>query len=150
MEQTGNGLNGCGSITAFYTVLAEGDDQQDPVADNARAILDGHFVLSRDLADEGHFPAIDIEKSISRVMHNVTTERHQKLALNLKSVYARYQRQRDLIAVGAYTPGSDPATDLAIHLYPQVARFLQQGMLEGVPLAQSLEQLEQLLEPTNP
>lgn len=150
VEQTGNGLNGCGSITAFYTVLAEGDDQQDPVADNARAILDGHFVLSRDLADEGHFPAIDIEKSISRVMHNVTSERHQKLALNLKSIYARYQRQRDLIAVGAYTSGSDPATDLAIRLYPQVAQFLQQGMLEGVALAQSLAQLEQLLEPLNP
>lgn len=150
VEQTGNGLNGCGSITAFYTVLAEGDDQQDPVADNARAILDGHFVLSRELADEGHFPAIDIEKSISRVMHNVTSERHQKLALSLKSIYARYQRQRDLIAVGAYTPGSDPATDLAIRLYPQVARFLQQGMLEGVALEPSLVQLEQLLEATNP
>lgn len=147
VEQTGNGLNGCGSITAFYTVLAEGDDQQDPVADNARAILDGHFVLSRELADEGHFPAIDIEKSISRVMHNVTSERHQKLALRLKSIYARYQKQRDLIAVGAYSPGSDPATDQAIRLYPQVARFLQQGMNDGVALTQSIEQLAQLLEP---
>ena len=150
VEQTGNGLNGCGSITAFYTVLAEGDDQQDPVADNARAILDGHFVLSRALADEGHYPALDIEKSISRVMHNVTTEKHQRLALTLKSIYARYQRQRDLIAVGAYTPGSDPATDQAIRLYPAIARFLQQGMHDQAPLAQSLVELEQLLESAHP
>jgi len=146
VEQTGNGLNGCGSITAFYTVLAEGDDQQDPVADNARAILDGHFVLSRSLADEGHYPAIDIEQSISRVMHNVTAERHQKLAMALKSLYARYQRQRDLIAVGAYMPGSDPATDLAVRLYPRIAGFLQQGMHEGAPLSGSIAELEQLLE----
>ncbi len=150
VEQTGNGLNGCGSITAFYTVLAEGDDQQDPVADNARAILDGHFVLSRELADEGHYPAIDIEKSISRVMHNVTDEQHQKLALSLKAIYARYQRQRDMIAVGAYSPGSDPATDLAIQLYPQVARYLQQGMNDGVTLQQSLAELENLMEPVTP
>jgi flagellum-specific ATP synthase len=145
VERTGNGLNGCGSITAFYTVLTEGDDQQDPIADNARAILDGHIVLSRQIAEQGHYPAIDIEQSISRVMHNVTGQRHLQLARAMKALYSRYQRNRDLIAVGAYVPGSDPETDLAIRLYPQIAAFLQQDMREGAGLAPSIEGLEALL-----
>lgn len=145
VERTGNGLNGCGSITAFYTVLSEGDDQQDPIADNARAILDGHFVLSRQIAEQGHYPAIDIEQSISRVMHNVTDQRHLQMARALKALYARYQRNRDLLAVGAYVPGADPQTDLAIRLYPQIAAFLQQDMREGCPLQPSWEQLYQLM-----
>jgi flagellum-specific ATP synthase len=145
VERTGNGLHGVGSITAFYTVLAEGDDQQDPIADNARAILDGHFVLSRAIAEQGHYPAIDIEQSISRVMHNVTDPRQQQMARNLKAMYARYQRNRDLLAVGAYVPGGDPQADLAIRLWPQVAAFLQQGMHEGVGLADSVATLERLM-----
>jgi flagellum-specific ATP synthase len=145
VERTGNGLNGCGSITAFYTVLSEGDDQQDPIADNARAILDGHFVLSRQIAEQGHYPAIDIEQSISRVMHNVTSDRHLKLARGLKALYSRYQRNRDLVAVGAYIPGADPQTDLAIRLYPKVAAFLQQDMREGAALHLSMGQLEVLM-----
>jgi flagellum-specific ATP synthase len=135
VERTGNGLNGRGSITAFYTVLAEGDDQQDPIADNARAILDGHIVLSRSIAEQGHYPAIDIEQSISRVMHNVTDEAQLKMARTVKAAYARYQRNRDLVAVGAYVHGADPQTDLALRLYPQVAAFLQQGMRDGAGLA---------------
>jgi len=146
VERTGNGLNGVGSITAFYTVLTEGDDQQDPIADNARAILDGHIVLSRQIAEQGHYPAIDIEQSISRVMHNVTSERHLKLARGLKALYARYQRNRDLIAVGAYVPGGDMQTDLAIRLYPQIAALLQQDMREGAALSSSIAALEILLQ----
>ncbi|WP_298927192.1 flagellar protein export ATPase FliI [uncultured Ramlibacter sp.] len=146
VERTGNGLNGVGSITAFYTVLTEGDDQQDPIADNARAILDGHIVLSRQLAEQGHYPAIDIEQSISRVMHNVTNERHLKLARALKAMYARYQRNRDLIAVGAYVAGNDMQTDLAIRLYPQIAALLQQDMREGATLPSSIAALEILLQ----
>ncbi len=145
VERTGNGLNGCGSITAFYTVLAEGDDQQDPIADNARAILDGHFVLTRSLAEQGHYPAIDIEQSISRVMHNVTDVRQQQLARDLKALYSRYQRNRDLLAVGAYVPGGDPLSDTAIRLYPQVAAFLQQDMRQGASLHQSAAALQALV-----
>jgi len=145
VERTGNGLNGCGSITAFYTVLTEGDDQQDPIADNARAILDGHIVLSRAIAEQGHYPAIDIEQSISRVMHNVTDQRQLQLARTLKALYSRYQRNRDLVAVGAYVAGADPQTDLAIRLYPQVAAFLQQDMREGAGLGVSVAGLEAVL-----
>lgn len=146
VERTGNGLHGVGSITAFYTVLAEGDDQQDPVADNARAILDGHFVLSRAIAEQGHYPAIDIEQSISRVMHNVVDPAQLRAARQLKALWARYQRNRDLLAVGAYVPGSDPQTDLAIRLQPQLAAFLQQEMREGAPLVDSVARLHLLME----
>ena len=145
VERTGNGLHGVGSITAFYTVLTEGDDQQDPVADNARAILDGHIVLSRAIAEQGHYPAIDVEQSISRVMHNVTSPRQQQLGRQLKSLWARFQRNRDLLAVGAYVAGHDPQTDLAMRMQPQIAAFLQQGMHEGAPLADSVARLEHLL-----
>ncbi|MBL0421453.1 flagellar protein export ATPase FliI [Ramlibacter sp. AW1] len=145
VERTGNGLHGVGSITAFYTVLTEGDDQQDPIADNARAILDGHLVLSRQLAEQGHYPAIDIEQSISRVMHNVTPARQQQWARHLKALWARYQRNRDLLAVGAYVPGSDPQADLAIRLQPQIAAFLQQDMQAPADRASSLAALEALL-----
>jgi len=147
VERAGNGVRGGGSITAFYTVLAEGDDQQDPIADNARAILDGHFVLTRALAEQGHYPAIDIEQSISRVMQNVVDTRHVQLARRLKNVYSRYQRNHDLIAVGAYAPGSDSATDQAIALYPKVAAFLQQDMHERAGLHTSVEAMAQLLQP---
>jgi flagellum-specific ATP synthase len=145
VERTGNGLNGCGSITAFYTVLTEGDDQQDPIADNARAILDGHIVLSRSIAEQGHYPAIDIEQSISRVMHNVTDNQQLQLARGLKALYARYQRNRDLLAVGAYVAGADPQTDLAIRLWPQVAAFLQQDMREGAAFEASVQHLQAVM-----
>jgi flagellum-specific ATP synthase len=145
VERTGNGLNGCGSITAFYTVLTEGDDQQDPIADNARAILDGHIVLSRSIAEQGHYPAIDIEQSISRVMHNVTGNQQLQLARGLKALYARYQRNRDLLAVGAYVAGADPQTDLAIRLWPQVAALLQQDMREGAAFEASVQHLQAVM-----
>ncbi|MFW9595024.1 MAG: FliI/YscN family ATPase, partial [Macromonas sp.] len=106
VERSGNGPEGGGSITAFYTVLSEGDDQQDPIADAARAILDGHIVLSRTLAESGVYPAIDVEASASRVMHNVVTPEHYALMRKYRHYYSRYQKSRDLIQLGAYSPGS--------------------------------------------
>jgi flagellum-specific ATP synthase len=144
VERAGNGPAGGGSITAFYTVLAEGDDQQDPIADAARAILDGHIVLSRTLADAGHYPAIDIEQSISRAMTNLITAEHLERVRRFKQLYSRYQRARDLLAVGAYAPGSDPLLDRAIALYPQLEAFLQQGIEERADGVQSIAALEAL------
>ena len=144
VERAGNGPEGGGSITAFYTVLAEGDDQQDPIADAARAILDGHIVLSRQLADAGHYPAIDIEQSISRAMTNLIEPAHLDLVRMFKRLYARYQRSRDLISVGAYAAGSDALLDQAIRLYPQIEAFLQQGIEERAGYADSLTVLGQL------
>ncbi|WP_414646865.1 flagellar protein export ATPase FliI [Comamonas sp. UBA7528] len=146
VERSGNGLHGVGSITAFYTVLSEGDDQQDPIADASRAILDGHFVLSRALAEQGHYPAIDIEQSASRVMHNVVTREHFDLARRFRAVYSCYQKSRDLIQVGAYMSGSDPAVDEAIRLQPSMVQFLQQTMFEAAPMEQSLLDMAAVLE----
>ncbi len=145
VERSGNGLHGVGSITAFYTVLSEGDDQQDPIADAARAILDGHIVLSRALAETGHFPAIDIEQSASRVMHNVVSQEHFELARQFRAVYSRYQKSRDLVQVGAYMSGSDPLLDEAIRLQPAMAAFLQQGMREAAPMQESLYAMHDVL-----
>jgi flagellum-specific ATP synthase len=141
VERSGNGLNGVGSITAFYTVLSEGDDQQDPIADAARAILDGHIVLSRALAESGHYPAIDVEASASRVMHNVATPAHLELARKFRGHYSRYMRSKDLIQLGAYSAGSDPEVDRAIVLSPGLQRFLLQDMNEAATLDNSLCQL---------
>ncbi len=145
IERAGNGGDGQGSITAFFTVLTEGDDLQDPIADAARAILDGHVVLSRALADSGHYPAVDIEGSISRVMPMVTSAEHQELARQLKQVYSLYQQNKDLIAIGAYSKGSDHRIDQSISLMPVINFFLQQKMLEVIPYDQSLTQLQEIL-----
>jgi flagellum-specific ATP synthase len=144
VERAGNGGEGQGSITAFFTVLTEGDDLQDPIADASRAILDGHIVLSRALADSGHYPAVDIEGSISRVMPMVTSEEHQQLARQLKQVYSLYQQNKDLIAIGAYSRGNDPRIDQSIDLMPVIKFFLQQKMLEVIPYDQSLTQLQEI------
>jgi len=141
VERSGNGLQGVGSITAFYTVLSEGDDQQDPIADAARAILDGHIVLSRGLAEAGHYPAIDIEQSASRVMHNVVQREHFELARGFKAIYSRYEKARDLIQIGAYASGSDKALDEAIELHQPMQQFLQQDMFESASLPESLRDL---------
>ncbi|NIF21775.1 flagellar protein export ATPase FliI [Candidatus Pantoea multigeneris] len=130
VERAGNGTHGGGSITAFYTVLTEGDDQQDPIADSARAILDGHVVLSRRLAEAGHYPAIDIEASISRAMTALIDESHYARVRQFKQMLSSYQRNRDLVSVGAYAAGSDPLLDRAIKLYPEMEAFLQQGIFE--------------------
>lgn len=141
VERAGNGEEGGGSITAFYTVLTEGDDPQDPVADSARAILDGHVVLSRQLAESGHYPAIDVEGSISRAMTQITDEEHQLAARWLRKLYSTFEKNRDLINVGAYTSGSDSQVDEAIQMYPYLEEFLQQGMDTRVSLVDSLHDL---------
>ncbi len=130
VERAGNGQEGGGSITAFYTVLTEGDDPQDPIADSARAILDGHIVLSRRLAEQGHYPAIDIEASISRVMNHLVPQEHFTQVQRFKQLYAHYQRNRDLISVGAYVNGSDPLLDEGISRFPRMEKFLTQGMYD--------------------
>lgn len=142
VESAGNGENEAGSMSAIYTVLAEGDDQQDPVVDTARAILDGHIVLSRELADRGHYPAIDIAQSISRCMPLVTERSHQQAARDLKAMVARYAQVRELLPLGAYVPGADPLTDRAVERYPQVEAFLCQGTNEAAPFADSVARLQ--------
>ena len=141
VERSGNGLHGVGSITAFYTVLTEGDDQQDPIADAARAILDGHIVLSRSLAEAGHFPAIDIEQSASRVMHNVVSKAHFEMARRFRAINSRYEKGRDLVQIGAYVSGSDPALDESIRLHDAMADFLQQDMFAASPLPASVQEM---------
>jgi flagellum-specific ATP synthase len=144
VERAGNGAVGGGSITAFYTVLAEGDDQQDPIADAARAILDGHIVLSRTLADSGHYPAIDIEQSISRAMVSLITPGHLEAIRRFKQLYSRFQRSRDLISVGAYAAGSDPLLDQAIVQQPGFEKFLQQNLSEQAVYTSSIGDLHRL------
>jgi flagellum-specific ATP synthase len=145
VERAGNGEAGGGSITAFYTVLTEGDDQQDPIADAARAILDGHIVLSRALGESGHYPAIDIEASISRAMASLITDAQFDAVRQLKQMLSRYQRNRDLINVGAYASGRDPLLDRAIALYPRIESFLQQRMNEQCDYGTSVAQLTALV-----
>ncbi|MEQ1619971.1 MAG: flagellar protein export ATPase FliI [Methylococcales bacterium] len=145
VERAGNADHGGGSITAFYTVLAEGDDTNDPIADAARGVLDGHIVLSRALADSGHYPAIDIEASVSRVMPDIIEASHQQMAREVKRLYSLYQQNRDLISVGAYQSGADPRIDKAIEKNVAIMDFLQQDMDEAVELEQSVDQLAMLL-----
>lgn len=147
VERAGNAAEGEGSITAFYTVLTEGDDLQDPIADAARAILDGHIVLSRQLAQEGIYPAIDIEASISRAMPNIVQDDHLKQMQKFKHLLSRYQQNRDLIAIGAYSPGSDPQTDEAVERFPKLRAFIQQGLKEAVHLPESMSALRSVLRP---
>jgi flagellum-specific ATP synthase len=145
VERSGNGLNGVGSITAFYTVLSEGDDQQDPIADAARGILDGHIVLSRELAESGHYPAIDVERSISRVMTAVAEKPHVEAARRLRQLLAKYNKARDLIQLGAYTPGHDAELDAAVQAHPAIVSLLQQDMHEVAPLTACKRQLLHLI-----
>ena len=146
VERSGNGLNGRGSITAFYTVLTEGDDPQDPIADAARGILDGHIVLSRELAEGGHFPAIDVERSISRVMGSVVAREQLLAARRARALLARYNKARDLIQLGAYQPGHDAELDRAVRLHPAMNALLQQDMHEPALLDASFARLAALVE----
>lgn len=131
VERAGNGMQGGGSITAIYTVLTEGDDPNDPIADTARGVLDGHILLSRQIAESGIFPAIDVEASISRVMHSIVPVEHQQLARRFRALVSTYQRNRDLIAIGAYQRGADPRVDEALALWPKIEAFLRQDVSEG-------------------
>ncbi len=145
VERAGNGETNTGSITAFFTVLTEGDDQQDPIADSARAILDGHIVLSRRLAEEGHYPAIDIEASISRVMPAIVDDKQLKAAGEFKKLYSSYEQNKDLVSVGAYVQGSDAIIDKAIERRPYFSKFLQQGLRDQVSLQQAKTNLLRVL-----
>lgn len=147
VERAGNSQGG--SITAVYTVLVEGDDYNDPVADAARAILDGHILLSREVAESGLFPAIDIDSSISRSMVNIVDENHLLMARELKSLYATYQRNRDLINIGAYQQGTDDSIDRAIHAAPYIREFIKQSESEKVDMDNSLGSLSALTDMFN-
>ena len=146
VERAGNGAEGGGSITAIYTVLAEGDDPNDPIVDASRAILDGHIVLSRGMADAGIYPAVDIESSISRAMNRIVPEGQQQLVSRFRHVYSTYQENRDLVAVGAYQPGSNPQLDEAIALWPSIIEFLRQHQNQNIDVAASLKQLRELFD----
>ena len=146
VERAGSGANGVGAITAIYTVLTEGDDQQDPVADAARAILDGHIVLSRRLAEAGQYPAIDVEASISRVMPQIVPAEHLEMAQLFKRIFSTYHQNQDLINVGAYAMGSDLEIDEAIALYPRLQLLIKQSMHQAVNWQQSLAHLKTALQ----
>jgi len=146
IERAGNTNVANGSITAFYTVLAEGDDQQDPIVDAARAILDGHIVLTRELAAQGHFPAIDILQSVSRLMPQLAKRQHQEAAKEFRRVYSAYEEHRDLISVGAYQRGANADVDQAIRQLPFIKNFLQQDMSSAVSFSESLDQLQNIPE----
>jgi flagellum-specific ATP synthase len=146
VERAGNGKVGSGSITAFYTVLTEGDDLQDPIADAARAILDGHVVLSRQLAESGIYPAIDIEMSISRVMTSIVDKTHIKWLQRFKQLLSNYYKNRDLINIGAYIKGSDKDVDLALEYFPRLQQFIQQDISDSVSCDVSLLELRSIME----
>ena len=140
LERSGNSEKG--SITAFYTILVAGDDMNEPVADETRSILDGHLVMSRELANRGHYPAIDVSDSLSRVMANIVDPDHLAASQKLKEVVAAYEKERDLILIGAYESGTDPRVDYAIEKIEEVNQFLRQGVNEPVHLQESTDQLK--------
>lgn len=144
LERSGNAETG--SITALYTVLVDADDMNEPIADAVRGILDGHIVLSRELAARNHYPAIDVAHSVSRLMPEITGKEQQELAAELRETMAAYQRVEDLINIGAYQRGSNPEVDRAIKLYPAINRFLRQEINEFFSYEDTLQQLRQLFE----
>jgi flagellum-specific ATP synthase len=133
-----------GSITAFYTVLMEGDDQQDPVADTVRSLLDGHIILDRNLAMRNHYPPISVLESLSRLMPNITSEEHIKRAKALRLLMAAYERSEDLIRIGAYQKGADPMLDRAVEILPQLNAFLHQRPNEIVAFPNMVQSLLQI------
>ncbi len=145
IERAGNSAASGGSITGLYTVLADGDNQDDPVVDTARSILDGHVVLSRDLAQRGQYPAIDIAASLSRVMSDVAGGAHSRAARTFRALVASYEANRDLVLMGAYRAGADPLLDRAITMQEPLRRFLMQAQGEVVPLGSSAVALIELL-----
>jgi flagellum-specific ATP synthase len=144
LERAGTTAHG-GSITGLYTVLVEGDDMNDPIGDNARAILDGHAVLSRDLASAGHYPAIDVLGSVSRLAGDLLTREETQAATALRGHLATWREARDLVAIGAYARGSDQAIDRALELMPAITAFLRQDRDEKTPRAESMQRLQGLV-----
>lgn len=145
LERAGTSSN-CGTITGLYTVLVEGDDMNEPVADAVRSILDGHIVLTRDLAMQNHYPAIDILRSISRVMGDIIPSRHQECAGVFKSLLATYRKAEDLINIGAYVPGSNPKIDQAVSMIDSITQYLQQGIEDTASFGESVQRLESLFQ----
>lgn len=141
VERAGADSRTGGSITALYTVLADGDDTSDPIVDAARAIVDGHLVLARGLAEQGVFPAIDVGKSLSRVMSDIVTPEHARAATAFKRLWSVYEENRDLVLMGAYREGSDPALDEAIRRRPEMLDFIRQGQKERIDYASAVAQL---------
>ena len=145
VERAGMNEDGSGSITAFYTVLAENEDLNDPVVDAARSVLDGHITLSRDLAEVGHYPAIDIEKSISRIMNNIVNKQHIAAAQKFRATYSKYEENRDVVQLGIYKKGADQDLDKAIDMRPSLMRFLAQDVDDRSEFGQSIQELASTL-----
>ncbi len=143
LERSGNTSHN-GSITGFYTVLTEGDDINDPIADTVRSIVDGHVVLSRKLANEGHYPAIDVLNSLSRVMPDVTTDPHQMAARKVRAMLAQYNEMQDYISIGAYTPGKNPELDEAVKKIAHIKQYLRQEVSDKSEFGQTVDWLSQL------
>ncbi|WP_077211521.1 flagellar protein export ATPase FliI [Bacillus dakarensis] len=143
LERTGTNMNG--SITAFYTVLVDGDDMNEPIADAVRGILDGHFVLDRALANKGQYPALNVLKSVSRVMNQIVTDEHRKSAEKLRDLLSTYMNSEDLINIGAYKRGSSKQIDEAIRLYPEIINFMKQETSESVSIQDSMNELYRLI-----
>jgi flagellum-specific ATP synthase len=139
MERSGTSVTG--TITAFYTILVEGDDMNEPIADHSRSILDGHIVLSRDLAARNHYPSIDVPHSVSRLMTNLVSDEHKEAAGKLREVLARYSEAEDLINIGAYVKGSNSKIDYALSKIEQVNTFLKQGTFDSIDYEETVEQL---------
>ena len=131
-------------LLLFYTVLAENDDLNDPVVDSARSVLDGHITLSRELAEYGHYPAINIEKSISRIMNNIVSKEHIVLSQTFRSIYSKYEENKDVIQLGIYQKGSDEELDVAIALHDRLMQFLSQDINEQSNLDESINRLSSL------
>ncbi|TFE03498.1 flagellar protein export ATPase FliI [Jeotgalibacillus sp. R-1-5s-1] len=144
LERTGTNMNG--SITAFYTVLVDGDDMNEPIADTVRGILDGHIVLDRSIANKGHYPAINVLKSVSRLMNHLAEPEHRRSAEKLRELMSTYEQAEDLINIGAYKKGSSKDIDQAIQYQPQIKRLLKQAFDEKIPLSDSVRQLVHLSE----
>lgn len=144
LERSGNFERG--SITGVYTVLVEGDDTNEPIADTVRGILDGHVVLSRKLANANHFPAIDVSASISRLMVEIVSPKHRELASKLRDILSVYEKNEDLLSIGAYKAGTNPRLDYAISKIDQINAFLMQGINESFSYDESLHQLESILQ----
>jgi FliI/YscN family ATPase len=143
LERSGQGEQG--SITAIYTVLVEGDELDEPIADEVRGVLDGHIVLSRQLAERGHYPAVDVGASLSRVMERVTSAEQVRSARTVRTLIGAHEAKRDLLAMGAYAKGSDSHVDQALQRWSQILSFLQQEPHLQVPLSDTLQQLQSLV-----
>ena len=146
IERTGTGVNSVGSITSIYTILADGDDTvSDPIVDNARAILDGHIVLSRKLAQQGIYPAVDVSNPVSRLMNDLCSKEHSVSARKLRKLISIYQENQDLLLMGGYIQGQDADLDMAVQLWPKIVSFLHQDQSESFSFSQTEELLKKLL-----